>query len=68
MLRKGFMGKYCYKRIQVIGDEKYRDVPDKTHPFSDIQDCLQYICYEINYQQTKEYNTKPVRTFTQEWV
>jgi len=43
-LRKGFLGKYCYKRIRVLNEEKYRDVPDKTHPFSDIHDCLQYIC------------------------
>jgi len=41
-LRKGFTEKYCYKRIQVIGEEKFRDEPDKNHPFSDIHDALQY--------------------------
>lgn len=43
-LRKGFASKYHYERLRVIGDEKYRDVPKKNHPFSDIHDCLQYIC------------------------
>ena len=42
ILRKGFLGKYGYKRVRIIGKEKYRDVPDKSHPYSDIHDCLQY--------------------------
>lgn len=35
MVRKGLNGGYNYKRIQVSGDERYRDVPDKneySHP------------------------------------
>jgi hypothetical protein len=28
--RKGLAGAFCYKRIQVTGDEKFRDVPDKN--------------------------------------
>jgi hypothetical protein len=39
-LRQGFLGKYCYKRLRIIGEEKYKDVPDKTHPISDIMDCV----------------------------
>ena len=34
-IRKGMNGGYHYKRIQVTGDERYRDVPDKneySHP------------------------------------
>ena len=42
-LRQGFNGKYAYKRLKVIGEERYQDVPDKNHPHSDIHDCLQYI-------------------------
>uniref|UniRef100_A0A6M3J1C3 Putative terminase n=1 Tax=viral metagenome TaxID=1070528 RepID=A0A6M3J1C3_9ZZZZ len=34
-LRQGFLGKYNYRRLRVIGEEKYQDVPNKTHPFSD---------------------------------
>jgi hypothetical protein len=46
-LRKGFLGKYRYKRLAVIGQEKYRDEPEKLHPWSDIQDCSQYIGLEM---------------------
>jgi hypothetical protein len=41
-LRKGFIGEYHYKRLQVIGYEQYKDEPNKNHPYSDIHDCLQY--------------------------
>jgi len=53
-LRKGFLGKYNYKRLRVLNEEKYRDVPDKTHPWSDIQDCLQYgaLHYNMNVIKT----------------
>ena len=47
ILRQGFLGRYNYKRLQVIGEARFRDMPDKTHPYSDIQDCLQYICLEF---------------------
>jgi hypothetical protein len=33
--RKGLAGGYCYKRVQVAGDERYQDKPDKnkySHP------------------------------------
>lgn len=33
--RKGMQGAYCFKRIAVAGDERYRDAPDKnrfSHP------------------------------------
>lgn len=42
VLRKGFNGGYKYNRIQVAGDERYRDIPDKNR-FSHIHDALQYI-------------------------
>lgn len=41
-LRQGFISDYNYRRLRVVGEERYQDVPDKTHPFSDIHDCLQY--------------------------
>lgn len=28
--RKGLMGGFCYKRVQIVGDEKYHDKPDKN--------------------------------------
>ena len=64
-LRKGFLGKYCYKRLRVLGEDKYRDMPDKTHPFSDIHDCLQYISLYYNDQRARQ-DEKPfnIREYT----
>lgn len=42
--RKGFIGGYCYRRMNVGGGEKYSDKPDKQGKYSHSQDCLQYIC------------------------
>lgn len=64
-IRKGFSGAYKYDRVQVTGDERYRDVPAKNH-YSHIHDALQYLCmmsrpevyeepHEINYT-TKRIN------------
>lgn len=42
-LRKGKLGGYAYKRVQVAGDERFRDKPDKnwaSHP----ADAEQYLC------------------------
>lgn len=52
-LRRGFLGKYSYKRIRLLNEERYRDLPDKTHPFSDIQDCLQYACLYYSIRTAK---------------
>ena len=41
-LRKGLNGRYCYKRIQVAGDERYKDEPDKNL-YSHVNDALQYL-------------------------
>lgn len=40
-LRKGFLGGYHYARINVVGDTRHKDVPDKNM-FSHVQDALQY--------------------------
>jgi hypothetical protein len=40
-LRKGYAGGYHYKRVQVSGDEKYRDEPDKNL-YSHVCDADQY--------------------------
>ncbi len=40
MIRKGLAGKFCYRRLQVSGDEKYMDVPDKnawSHPVEGLE-------------------------------
>lgn len=40
-LRKAMSGGYCYRRLQVIGHEKFADVPDKNH-WSHVAEALQY--------------------------
>lgn len=46
MLRKGFNGYYCYRRLRVggvEGDERYTEEPDKNE-FSHVHDAFQYLC------------------------
>ena len=42
-LRKGFNGGYRYRRLQVPGEERFTDEPDKNR-FSHPMDGLQYLC------------------------
>lgn len=42
MIRRGFNGRYQFRRLQVVGQEfKYKDVPDKND-YSHLHDALQY--------------------------
>lgn len=43
MIRRGFMGGYQYRRLQLSYDERYTEVPDKNR-FSHPHDALQYLC------------------------
>jgi hypothetical protein len=58
-LRKGFIGGYCYKRMQISG-ERYQDKPDKHGPYSHPQDCVQYIC-TLMFDGYSGREVKPVR-------
>jgi hypothetical protein len=42
-LRKAMSGGYSYKRVAVVGQERYKDVPDKGK-YSHVADALQYAC------------------------
>ncbi len=42
VLRKAMNGGYCFRRIAAAGDERFRDVPDKTS-FSHVAEALQYL-------------------------
>jgi hypothetical protein len=56
MIRKGFNGRYQYKRVQVSGDEKYRDQPDKND-YSHIADALQYAAlYSVTMNNSEEWS------------
>ena len=43
MLRKGFLGKYRFERVQVSGEDRYKEIP-KKNAYSHGQDSLQNIC------------------------
>jgi hypothetical protein len=55
-VRKGFMGGYCFKRLQV-GGEKYRDVADKN-AYSHPHDALQYACLHTLFLDTMSFVQK----------
>jgi hypothetical protein len=42
VLRKALAGAFRYRRVQIAGEERYRDEPDKVHPYSDIVEALEY--------------------------
>lgn len=48
VLRRGFLGDYHFKKVNVIGEDRYHEIPNKLHPVSDIHDALQYVCLSIN--------------------
>lgn len=41
MLRKAWMGGYCFRRLQVVGDERFTDRPDKNM-YSHIAEAAEY--------------------------
>ena len=43
MLRKGFNGGYKFRRLQVVGAERFTDSPDKNK-YSHVHDAAQYVC------------------------
>ena len=43
MLRKGFMGRYRFERVQVSGDERFKELP-KKNAYSHGADSLQNVC------------------------
>lgn len=60
-LRKGMAGGYKFKRIQVSGDERYQDKPDKNM-YSHVCEALQYLMVgggESNQVIRSSFNQKP---------
>jgi hypothetical protein len=56
-LREGFLGEYYYKRLKVIGEDRHQEMPYKSHPYSDLQDCFQYFITDFigqNYTLTED--------------
>jgi len=42
VLRKALAGGYHYRRVQVSGDARYRDVPEKND-YSHVAEAMQYM-------------------------
>ena len=42
-LRKALGGAWHYKRMQVTGEDRFHEKPDKNHPYSDCGDALGYL-------------------------
>lgn len=47
MLRRGFLGGYKFERVQVSGEERFKDQPAKNK-FSHCADALQYLCLGVD--------------------
>ena len=56
-LRKGFLGGYQFQRIQVAGDARYKDVPNKNR-YSHSHDGLQYLADLAKNGTVKALNTR----------
>lgn len=59
VLRKGMAGGYNYKRVQVSGEEKYRDVPDKGM-YSHVCEAAQYMLVGAGEARTLVKRDRPV--------
>ena len=60
MNRRGLNGRYQFKRVQVAGDERFRDVPDKND-FSHPNEATQYAAmYSQTMNNSLEWSKKIV--------
>lgn len=58
MIRRGFNGRYQFRRLQVVGAERYKDVPDKNE-YSHLHDALQYAAlHSLNMNNSTEWSKK----------
>jgi hypothetical protein len=58
MIRRGFNGRYQYKRLQLVGEDRFKDVPDKND-FSHLHDALQYAAlHSLNMDQGMDWGKK----------
>jgi hypothetical protein len=58
-VRQGFLGKYCYERVQVSGKDVFRDRPIKNE-YSHVADALQYVCMYVNHVELSNWKSGKV--------
>ena len=61
ILRKGFLGGYQFERVQVSGDTRYKDSPQKNR-YSHPHDALQYLCDMAKHGSVRggKYRSRPL--------
>jgi hypothetical protein len=67
MIRRGFNGRYHFKRLQVVGEERYKDVPDKND-FSHLHDALQYAALHSQSMNNSTEWSKKIDYPKQKWI
>ncbi len=68
MLIKGFKGAYKYRRLQVVGEDRYTEKPDKNR-FSHPHDAHQYgAMYAIGYKPVKASKIAPTPPSGGDWM
>lgn len=65
ILRRGFLGGYKYDRLQIRGEERYKDVPSKNS-YSHPQDALQYAALSVD-RPRAERRSKRVNFVPAKW-
>ncbi len=55
VLREGYLSKYCYEDVKVLGETGTKEKPTKIHPHSDIQDAGQYNSLAMIGRASKKY-------------
>lgn len=66
VLRKGFNGGYKYRRIQVVGEERFTEEPAKNK-YSHPHDALQYVAMETGGLQATKLEKKRQVAQTSSW-
>jgi hypothetical protein len=62
VLRKGFNGGYKYDRVQIPGEDRFKDMPSKNN-YSHPHDALQYLCLGVASPKEAQHTVaRPVRT------
>jgi hypothetical protein len=60
-LRKGFNGAYKYRRLQIAGEERFTEKPDKNE-FSHPHDALQYVALRLRGGAPRKTGRLPIQT------
>jgi hypothetical protein len=66
LIRRGFNGRYQYKRLQVPGTERFKDAPDKND-YSHLHDALQYAALFSQSMNNSNEWSEPIK-YAEKWI